>query len=429
MRIFLVKSRGRQWFTVCIGMLLFVQPSHVFATTLDPQFASDNNIIYYDPSAQSCISAPDPIIQSVGELTIPKDFSLGTDNKRRAVNLAKQLMKDYNLKDFQAAGVVGNFVRESGGQHVPPNVNEGGNVGPPAFKGGYGWAQWTGGRQVSFIDYAVTKGYMQSKSVDATDAANYAYLNHELVASSESRVISELKKTTDTASATDTWERVYERAGVKATKERIDAANKVLSGLRGDGNMPIDIGIMTDSSPIAANTNGCAVANTATQVGGAMFEKVTFPLLGTKSTVTNSTIFKDGTTDRGGHPYIAFDILAKAGTKVVAFTDGVVTNESISCYGQSVSVYNEKTGLVIFYQHMSAGAYVKTGDKVIPGDPIGKIASVSEYADVVTPHLHIDASKGRYRVACNRSSCSEATKALFVDIGPDLFTAYQKLGG
>jgi hypothetical protein len=76
--------------------------------------------------------------------TVDKGFSLGSTDRERRVNLGKALMNDYGLTTAQAAGIVGNFMQESGGANLPPNINEGGTAGPPRFSGGYGWAQWTG---------------------------------------------------------------------------------------------------------------------------------------------------------------------------------------------------------------------------------------------------------------------------------------------
>lgn len=405
--------------------------TYASAEGYDEQFFADNDIVYYDPNAGTCVASSTTPEISAGELTVGKEFTLGTDNKKRAVNLANALAKDYNLKDFQAAGIVGNFIRESGGEHVPPDVNEGGEVGPPKFSGGYGWAQWTAGRQESFINYAVEKGYMASREVNATDAANYAYLNQELVRSSESAVITALKQTTTAGEAADVWEQVFERAGVPATQERMEAAERVLQGMRGDGNLPGAAGGETSTSSTAGTVaTDCTETNTTQEVAGKVFTTVAFPLLDGKNKVDNPGIFSDGTTDQGGHPYIAYDIYAPAGTKVVSMTDGVVTNTSYSSsLGQSVTVYNEKSGLAIYYTHMAPGTQIGKGKSVKPGDSLGSLASVKLFPDINVDHLHIDASQGKYRVACSRDSCSAEAKSKFVDIGPDLFGAWEALGG
>ena len=66
-----------------------------------------------------------------------------------AIILAKELSKA-GWKKANIAGKLGNFQLESG---LNPRVNEGGRVGTPQMEGGYGVAQWTGGRQKNLIDF------------------------------------------------------------------------------------------------------------------------------------------------------------------------------------------------------------------------------------------------------------------------------------
>ncbi len=163
--------------------------------------------------------------------------------------------------------------------------------------------------------------------------------------------------------------------------------------------------------------------SSSTSSAGATFANVTFPLANGKSTVTNPNIFKDGTTNRGGHPYTAFDILAPAGTEVLAFTDGVVTKVHSGSLAQGLSIYNEATGLNVYYTHMIVSSSITVGMTVTPGQPLGKLASVKDYPGINADHLHIDASTGRIRGACSRSSCS--IQDSFRDIGPDLFKTWE----
>lgn len=420
-----------------IILVSILSQQNTYATSkYDEGFYSSNDIIYYNPesSYSNCSSSPAGASESssneTGSLSVDKNFSLGEEKGKRAANLIKKMMGDYNLKDYQAAGIVGNFMWESGGEHLPPDVNEDEGAGPPAFSGGYGWAQWTNGRQVSFIKFSIDNGYIADKKSHATDAANYAYLNYELSQSGEKKVMQSIRKTTTLEDAVITWEKEFERADPdKANNpERIKRGNKALNALKSGGSITD-----TRSSDSLDNTQGQSVCNTSdsgginSTVASAHFENVTFPLQGGASVVENKNIFSNNTTNQG-HPYTAYDIYAPADTKVIAFTDGVVTNVTNGSMGKSVSVYNQKTGLVVFYTHMSK-TLTKEGDNLQPGDQIGILASVKDYPEIKIDHLHIDASKGRYRVACSRSGCSSSNKDLFIDIGPDLYQAYKAAGG
>lgn len=415
-----------------MGILLSGQTAHAF----DQQFYSSNDILFYNPDSQTCTAAQDSTSSSAASsqsLTVKKDFTLGTEANKRAVNLATNIMQDYNLKDFQAAGIVGNFMVESGGNHVPPDVNEGGSAGPPAFSGGYGWAQWTGGRQVTFINYAVNKGYMGSKAEHATDAANYAYLNEELVRSGEGKVMPAIKATSSLSDAVVAWEKTYERADPNKANnpERIRRGNMVLTALKGDGTIkeaPSGSTGTSDASATGSDATLCESDNTAVQTASATFDNVAFPLIGSKKVVKNPEIFKDGTTSRGGHPYIAYDIYANAGSKVVAFASGTVKQiSSDKCGSRLVGIYNEKADVILSYMHLNPDDNVPSGTKVQPGDPVGTVASVKRYPCVNVDHLHIDAEAGDVRDACAREACASSVMAKFRDIGPDLFNAYQKL--
>ena len=63
----------------------------------------------------------------------------------KAPHIMAQLQSDFDLNEIQAAGIMGNIGYECGGFH---QLHE---IGQPEDKGGYGWAQWTGPRRLSFI--------------------------------------------------------------------------------------------------------------------------------------------------------------------------------------------------------------------------------------------------------------------------------------
>ena len=190
---------------------------------------------------------------------VPKDFSLGTDNSMRAVNLANQLMADYSLTAAQAAGIVGNFMHESGGSHLPPDINEGESTpAPPKFSGGYGWAQWTD-RQRAFINFAVLNGYMASSSVHANDAANYAWLRYELENTEKSTLPAVLSTSTPEESAR-AFEAKFERAGTPMMTERIMWANKLFAALSSGGPLNIE---SPNPNPETSSPLACTPASTS----------------------------------------------------------------------------------------------------------------------------------------------------------------------
>ena len=375
--------------------------------------------------AHTGLAAPGESVSAAGS-DVPKDFSLGADNSMRAVNLAKQLMVDYSLTGAQAAGIVGNFMLESGGTELPPNKNEqsyGGVVGAPQFKGGYGWAQWTGPRQTAFINFAIQYGYMSSKSDSANDAANYAFLRYELEGS-EKKTIPAVAGTNTPAAAATAFEAAFERAGKPNLTARIAYANKLFAAISAGTSLTETSGV-TDLNQSAAIA--CELIAPGLSTGGVIFENVVFPLaVASKSGVKNQQIFINGSTSQAGHGYIAFDILAPAGTQVVALTGGTVESvKATGSMGGSVTVWDSSRDIHVYYTHMSPS--VSDGAQISPGTPLGSLVSVKQFPAINADHLHIDAGPGKTRQSCSRGNLSGAACTNRLDIGPDLYKAFQTL--
>lgn len=414
----------RNAMVVVIAIVMVVSlPVQALDGGYDPDFFSANDIVIYDPRATTCgIDS----FSAIGEgdfksINVSKDFTLGTDNGKRAVNLANQMKADFSLTDAQAAGIVGNFMWESGGSHLPPNINEGGTAGPPKFHGGYGWAQWTGGRQTQFIKFAISKGYMTSKSDEANDAANYAFLKYELIMTERS-TLPAVGKTSTAADAARAFEANFERAGKPVLDERIKRANQLFNALKNGTDVDTSAPDATDQ------TDAVCDVGTGIPAGGKVFDTVVFPLTVKQSQVRNKNIFKNSTTQRAGHPYIAFDILAAAGTEVVALTGGKVTDVNLDgSLGGNITIYNEEKKLHIFYTHMTPKRSIKKNDTIAIGQPLGALLSVKKKPAINADHLHIDAGTGRVREGCSRSNPSGAACKTRVDIGPDLYNAWEKL--
>lgn len=139
--------------------------------------------------------------------------------------VAKALAQALDLTPAQAAGVVGNLMRESG---LNPRVNEGGAVGAPRGVGSYGLAQWTGSRQKDLIRFAggaAGAGDMQTQ---------LRFMVSELMGP-ESKALASLRKTTTPEDAAVVFDRDYERSGIKALPERKANARRVYSEISGSG--------------------------------------------------------------------------------------------------------------------------------------------------------------------------------------------------
>jgi len=138
-----------------------------------------------------------------------------------AALVAKQL-KEVGLTKAQIAGVLGNFQLESG---FNPRVNEGGKVGAPIGRGGYGFAQWTGGRQTNLINFA------KSRKMDPGDPNLQAqFLIHELKGP-EKRAFESLKGAVSPEESARRFLVDYERAGIPKTKQRQEAARQLYGQL------------------------------------------------------------------------------------------------------------------------------------------------------------------------------------------------------
>jgi hypothetical protein len=137
--------------------------------------------------------------------------------EQKAPAVMSALMKTFDIRDFQAAGVLGNLGHESGGFVY---LRE---IGQPEGKGGYGWGQWTGPRRVEFLNWCAG-----NKLDWQTDEANLGYLIHDLSGEYRS-TIAALLKCTSLSQAVLAFERNYERAGVPAIGDRVVWGQKALN--------------------------------------------------------------------------------------------------------------------------------------------------------------------------------------------------------
>lgn len=150
----------------------------------------------------------------------------------RAGWVVNQLVADLKLKDFQAAGLVGQFGVES---IEFTTLHE---RGQPEGKGGYGWAQWTGTRHNDFLNWC------DANRLDwRSDEANYGYLVYDLKHGYKG-LLAKLKKTKTLEDATHLAHREYETPqevldGTETSYPlRLRYAQRALAGASGQTPQP-----------------------------------------------------------------------------------------------------------------------------------------------------------------------------------------------
>lgn len=128
------------------------------------------------------------------------------------------------LSAAQSAGLIGNFIVESGADPINPAAKQYGG-GP-----GRGIAQWEGSRRTELEAYANSRGLAWSNLGLQLD-----FVWKELT-STEGNALSKLKATSTPADAAVAVRKYYERPSVHADQARINGANLVYS--RYSGNEP-----------------------------------------------------------------------------------------------------------------------------------------------------------------------------------------------
>jgi len=123
------------------------------------------------------------------------------------------LIRDLNLKDFQAAALIGNFIAESG-KSLNPAIRENtkGKRLTILRVGGYGWAQWTwDSRRVNFIKVTKRKfgGYDITKK-PATDDMNYVFVVWEMRNTFKNYTYNPLKSSANITKANEIVSTTYE---------------------------------------------------------------------------------------------------------------------------------------------------------------------------------------------------------------------------
>jgi hypothetical protein len=144
----------------------------------------------------------------------------------KAPGIMVKLIADFGLKDFQAAGIMGNIGEECDGfremQEKKPLK--------PGSKGGFGWAQWTGSRRTAFESFCLRTGQDRF-----SDAANYGYLKEELN-DTQKEARDAVRKAPNLSKAVRVFEATFERAaaGLEHFDRRDDWAKLALDSFRND---------------------------------------------------------------------------------------------------------------------------------------------------------------------------------------------------
>lgn len=393
------------------------------------------DVTFYDPTVGACCIAS----VSSGEL-------IGETNAEKAYNfLVVTPIKTNNnqpLNAAQTAGVVGNLMRESGGDtyDLKPDASNGTH---------FGIVQWGGAR------FTALKNFAGQKGVEWTDLkTQLEFIIYELE-NSESKVIKDTtfqNATLDAAGATtaaERWDKFYERSGGHGMAKRQENAKKAFTDFADtttdssatdedadpnkaendeDEDSVQTLSLMNDSTD--PNTAGCS----------APAGEYVFPIKASKADIRKwggnpgDSEWKSGRYHENVFKgYYAVDIITPEGTPVVAFHGGVVLSVSYGSYGELQIQIKDDTGYTYFYTHLSKsrGPQVKEDTRVEAGTLIGYVGNTHEGWDSV-PHLHIDKSKNpgqglRGTCTASRGYCPIAAENRFMKITVELYNSFQQL--
>jgi hypothetical protein len=160
-----------------------------------------------------------PSPDDMGDGTNIEGAELSGSIAQKAFQLAKIVQSRFGLKDFQAAAIVGTWLREGFGSGHP-DVKEGGKRGAPMYDaprtGGYGFAQWTnteGGGPNDRLNRALIYLGMQNNPRPWTVDDNLKVFEWE-TKKYYSTLWPALKKTTSLQDAVRTFVGIYEAGGM-----------------------------------------------------------------------------------------------------------------------------------------------------------------------------------------------------------------------
>lgn len=178
-----------------------------------------------DKKQKNSLRAPDKekidglmsVLGALGYSKISPEFN-GTPAASNFIDIAKQLMSTYGLKDFQAAAIVGTWMNEGLGKGRPDDIEDAyraqyGDFGPPPIgssRVGYGWAQWTNMAPGGRLDTVANAIGVTNRPW--TNADNLAAFDWELK-NKFPNLMDDLKNTTDIGETVELFVHVYEAGG------------------------------------------------------------------------------------------------------------------------------------------------------------------------------------------------------------------------
>lgn len=223
------KKKGSSSTTTLRGQLANVLSSLIWLSQKDIKSGSSGG-------GESAGNGGDTTADSGGNMDAG-DFKPGGPMHQKGAQIAKKLMGMIGIKDYQAAGIVGNLMQESA--LVPDRIQGSGmKRGPLKLDGvtGYSYPQWTYiGRQKAFANYMESKGF-DWRTKGATDALATGFLAQEFKASMSSR----FTNTKDVKSASNWVLFNYERPadqGAREQQERAHDSQKVLEKMSAGGRL------------------------------------------------------------------------------------------------------------------------------------------------------------------------------------------------
>ncbi|MBA3758259.1 M23 family metallopeptidase [Candidatus Saccharibacteria bacterium] len=334
-------------FTCLLICFVAANPIFVSALSSDQQKALDSGVYYFnteDPTEPCAVG---------GSTTL-----VGSDNAEKIYNF----FVSRGLQPFQAAGIMGNMMAESG---LNPRALQPGGEGDQPINGrGFGLVQWTFTvRQKPLVERA------QAANVLPSDlGVQLEYVLYELDEVYPA-VGDDFRATTNVRDATLVIEDRYEIHAGPRQPRRIQWAEGFLAQF--GGNASGGSGSSSGGTACATDGSGQVVGNFSLPVDRRWYDE-------------HQVWFT-----KPHHDYPAADIPVPVGTPVYSMTAGTVTNApNGGACGTGVSI-DAGSGVTFTYCHGSDGGSItgaREGDTVSAGQLIMHSANTGRSTG---PHLHL----------------------------------------
>ncbi len=322
----------------------------------------------------------------------------GSNNAMKVYNyFSGREISGKTINAVQAAGIVGNFIIESGVNVDPKAVAEGGGPGAPYR----GIAQWDSDvRWPRLESFARDNGNLDPWALET----QVAFVVWELE-NTHKEALNNLVEQKTARDAGISWNLFYEIGAGDAA--RGEAAETFYNSA----------GEPTNNQGAQCN-NGLGVSP----------DGFVFPLKTTKSIMRQGNgegaIWPCATqpTCTSGHPYNAADLFAPTGTEVYPAISGeVASSDGSGCRSNcSVSIKGDDNNYYL-YTHMGSGTIPASVTKGTGADAINTATGRG-----TTPHLHFDIRSDQ-SASCTRANPNSPGCKLFLDPIPALKASYNNL--